>query len=649
MIPHIQPAFSAGEIAPNLFGRVDLAKFHTGASTLRNMFVDYRGGAVSRAGTHFVGQCKQLGSAAPPRLIRYQFNIKQGYILEFGQNYLRFVAAGAYITETPIAITGISNANPAVVSISGQPFNNNDWIILNNVLGMTQVNDQTYIVTNPTPGSFSLTDLFGVPVNSTNFGVYTGGGTAARIYTLQTPYQAVDLPLLKYVQSADSMSLTNSNYPPYDLRRIQNALWTLTQTSFAAPIAAPTGASGTTSQTIGGFSSTQYQYVVTAVDPVTGGQSVASNIATISNSVDIAAQAGSITIGWNPVPGASSYNIYKAPAAIGGTGSSGVPIGSLFGYAGTALGTQFVDQNITQDFTTVPPVHENPFAISTVIGVSTSNAGINYTQSTASAVITSSAGTSASIVPVIVGGNVVAFLIQQGGQLYANGDPVTVSGGTGSGFVGTAIVGPSTGTYPGVVNYFEERRVYANTPNQPDTYFMSQPEQFTNFDSAIPIAPNDAITGSPWSLQVNGIQFLVPMPSTFGSALIVMTGLQAWQLTGGSGGQPFSAINQVAVSQAFSGCSSTVNPLVIYYHVLYVPARGSAVRDLSYNFFANIYTGTDMTVLSNHLFNGHQIIQWDWAEEPFKLVWAVRDDGVLLSFTYLQEQDVYAWARHDTG
>ena len=40
----IQPAFAAGELAPSLYGRVDLAKYHVGAATMRNMFVDYKGG-----------------------------------------------------------------------------------------------------------------------------------------------------------------------------------------------------------------------------------------------------------------------------------------------------------------------------------------------------------------------------------------------------------------------------------------------------------------------------------------------------------------------------------------------------------------------------------------------------------------------------
>ena len=103
----------------------------------------------------------------------------------------------------------------------------------------------------------------------------------------------------------------------------------------------------------------------------------------------------------------------------------------------------------------------------------------------------------------------------------------------------------------------------------------------------------------------------------------------------------------MVVPQSYTGCAD-LPPIVINYDVLYVQAKGSIVRDLAYNFYAQVYTGTDMSILSNHLFFGHNLERWAYAEQPFYQVWAVRDDGMLLSFTYLKEQDVYAWAHHDS-
>lgn len=91
-IPFIQSAFVAGELAPSMFGRVDLARWHVASSTQRNMWPSYRGGSYSRAGTAFVGYSKQTGSSYPPRLVTFQFSINQGLALEFGNLYMRVVS-----------------------------------------------------------------------------------------------------------------------------------------------------------------------------------------------------------------------------------------------------------------------------------------------------------------------------------------------------------------------------------------------------------------------------------------------------------------------------------------------------------------------------------------------------------------------------
>jgi hypothetical protein len=217
----------------------------------------------------------------------------------------------------------------------------------------------------------------------------------------------------------------------------------------------------------------------------------------------------------------------------------------------------------------------------------------------------------------------------------------------------TASIGPTTGTYPSVVAYWQQRRFYANTDNNPDTYYASQPGAFTNFDSSVPTNAADAVTGTPWGQQVNGITWMVPMPG----GLVILTGLGAWQLSGGTQNAPFGPDTQVATAQAYNGVNPIVKPITINYDILYVQQKGSIVRNFAYDFFTNIYTGADLTVLSNHLFTGYDINRWDWAEEPNKLIWAVRSDGKLLSMTYMrgpyafqaQEGDVFSWARHDTS
>lgn len=50
----IQRSFAAGELAPELQARADLAKYAVGLKTCRNMFVLRAGGVQKRPGTKFV-------------------------------------------------------------------------------------------------------------------------------------------------------------------------------------------------------------------------------------------------------------------------------------------------------------------------------------------------------------------------------------------------------------------------------------------------------------------------------------------------------------------------------------------------------------------------------------------------------------------
>lgn len=89
-----QPSFTAGELSPALWARVDLAKYASGLKAAKNMFIHPHGGASNRAGLEFVGEA---GSSAAIRLIPFQFNTEQTYVLEFGIAYIRVYRDGGLV------------------------------------------------------------------------------------------------------------------------------------------------------------------------------------------------------------------------------------------------------------------------------------------------------------------------------------------------------------------------------------------------------------------------------------------------------------------------------------------------------------------------------------------------------------------------
>lgn len=525
-------------------------------------------------------------------------------------------------------------------------FNDGDWVFIDNVVGMTEVNGEIYVWRNPTSTTGQLFDVYGNPIDSTGFSAYVSGGTIARIYTAVSPYNEEDLPFLKWTQSKDVISICCVNqdtlveYVAEDLTRFSNIDWRFIPLDPQSSIAPPTNVSGSSSSA----GSTYYEYVVTSIDPDDGSESVASATANIGLAVNIAGTAGTNTITWTPTPGVTQQNVYRAQAGF----NAYPPPGSQFGFLGYAFGAQFQDSNITPDFQQVPPLNKDPFARGQTIGITPVTPGTGGTQNGVTVTINTATGTGAEFQAVVVNGGAVAYIQKSAGRDYLSTDTVTI-GGDVVGATAILDVGPESGTWPAVVAYFQERRAYGYTINLPDTYFMSQPGAFTNFDSRIPTIDSDAITGSPWSVAVNGIQWMIPMPG----GLVVLTGLSAWQLTGTGGSslnpQPITPSTQQAQPQAYNGVSEKIPPIKIDYDILYVQAKGSIVRDLAYQFYTNIYTGSDLTLNSSHLFTGFDMVEWAWCEEPYKLLWLIRNDGTMLSLTFVKPQEVAGWARHDTN
>ena len=127
-----------------------------------------------------------------------------------------FVHSGQQLNLGPaVAITGISNASPTVVLAPGHGFSNGQTVQITGVLGMTQINQsplEAYIVQAASANAFQLATM-----DSTGFGVYTGGGTVKRVanqvtgltYLLGNTVVAVGdgaLILQPMVVTSDSMS-----------------------------------------------------------------------------------------------------------------------------------------------------------------------------------------------------------------------------------------------------------------------------------------------------------------------------------------------------------------------------------------------------------------------------------------------------------
>ena len=199
----------------------------------------------------------------------------------------------------------------------------------------------------------------------------------------------------------------------------------------------------------------------------------------------------------------------------------------------------------------------------------------------------------------------------------------------------------TTQGYPSCAGFFEDRLVFAGSKSKPLTYWASRAGDYNNFGVNTPQQDDDAITGTLSSGQMNGIQAIVP----FGE-MIMMTSGGEYRVSGGNG-DAFTPTNQQARPQEYRGINE-LTPVVIGGRIVYVQRDGHVIRDLAYAYDVDKYTGDDVSILANHLFDGHKIVGITYQQSPDSVVWCVRDDGVLLGMTYIKEQDLYAWHRHIT-
>lgn len=216
-------AFNAGELSPLLDGRTDIGNKHgSGARSLINWIPSAQGPLIRRPGFEFVHPVKD-GSSDNARLIPFEFNDEQAYILELGDLYMRVYADGGIVTDTSTSITAASQANPCTITASGHGLSNGDRVLITGVVGMTELNNREFEVAGVSGADF---DLLGV--NSSTYTAYSSGGTVKRIYEVVAPYAKADVDAISFAQSADKLYLAHKDYAPRVITRTSNTAWTVT-------------------------------------------------------------------------------------------------------------------------------------------------------------------------------------------------------------------------------------------------------------------------------------------------------------------------------------------------------------------------------------------------------------------------------------
>lgn len=202
---------------------------------------------------------------------------------------------------------------------------------------------------------------------------------------------------------------------------------------------------------------------------------------------------------------------------------------------------------------------------------------------------------------------------------------------------GTPTLTWNTGKFPSTVGFFEQRLYFGGTSAEPQTIWGSVTGDFTNFT----IGPNDG-DAVQFTFASNRYDQIVHLESA--RQLIAMSSGGEFSLTGGTAGITPSSVRIRA--NTFHG-AAPAKPIRISQEVVFLQRDRRKVRAISYSVAEDTNLATDLTLFAEHI-TGTGVKDMTFTQDPDYLLWATRDDGVLLSMTHLRDQQITGWARHIT-
>ncbi len=622
-ITSIINAFNSGELSPQLQGRTDLSKYYSGCRTLENFLVFSYGGAARRPGTRFIATAKNSDEAA--RLIPFEFSTAQAYIIEVGDEYMRFYRNGGQIQN---------DADTAPFEIS-TPYDTDAGTNLFE-LHFVQSADTMYIVhpaykprkltrTGHTSWTLTKIEFERGPFLDENDTPATIKPTGYTIDAVDTSAETFDI--------ADDGDLTaifddNENFLISGSTG-NDATWTVSSTLFSTPTMTITVTGDITDSTADGSALV-----------VEGAVTLTASTPTF----DTTNHVGALWQIIHTAPGEKVSGSFSNSGSEQNSESVSMQPNRKFDFVthGTLTGDVVLQRSYDggQTWKDVLPIHyENDgnrqFSDSEVV-----DDAIYRVHTDAGSDGIDSGTLKYNLIARSFDVKGVVDVTAVASSTTATGTIKNLLGGT------TAVATWSEGAwsldegFPSTVAFYEERIAYAATTNNPQTIWLSQTGDWDNFLAGE--LDSDAISYTLAADQVNVIRWLSPQ-----EWLLIGTIGGEWKLGSGNNEDPLTPTRVVVKRQSNYG-SAYQQPVMVNNVILYVQRQARKVRELVFSFEVDSWLSPDLTVLSEQI-TKTGIVQTAFQKSPDPILWTVLTGGDIAAMTYQRSQDVVAWHRQKSG
>lgn len=451
------------------------------------------------------------------------------------------------------------------------------------------------------------------------------------IYELPNSYTVEDLFDIHYAQSADVVTLVHPNYPPSELRRLGATNWTFTPILTVPMLAAPENVAVTASP---GYSA-----------QLSGAAGTPSVFTTSSNHT-LSMGDGVYVIGL--VIGGVTTNDFYMVAEIPKDGS-GAEIPNelkLMDYSGNMVTASLATGATIQYGSKIYDI-DNYYVVTAMAAD-----GVNESSVSSEVHVIDNLNVTGSYNTLTW--NAVAnaaryYIYKRRNGLYGYVGQTTdlkfVDNNIAPDFSITPPIRDTVfngeGNYPAAVSYFDQRRCFAGTANDPQGVWMTKVGTESDFGYSLPVKDSDRIYFRVATREANKIQHVVPL-----TQLLLLT--ESAELRVSSASSDSLTPSNVSVrAQAYTGAGSAT-PSIINNALVYSAARGGHVREMGYSWQANGFVTGDLSLRAVHLFENQSIVDQAYMKAPRPVVWFVSSNGTLLGLTYIPEEQIGAWHWHDT-
>jgi len=595
-IDDIQTSFNAGEISDRLAARLDFNKYPYAAEVLENLIPMVEGGVIRRPGFRYVGSVKS--AAVKGRLKRFQYSVTQAYIIEMADYLLRFYRNQGAIS---VATTDAAVSNGTFTGgITG-------WSDVSLGAGSSISHDATNNRLNLTPGG-ATSSFYGRAEQSITTS-YTNTEHVVKFQVIGAPGDIVEIQVGTSTGASDTLTAVKC---PVGYHAIA---FTPTTSPFYLQFTAQGTAQQKTVQL--------------------------DNVSILSNQV--------IEVD-SPWPEADLYQVEGPQNAD-----------TLYLYHGSYPTHKIVRlgntswQVIEVSWIDGPYLTENT-STTTLIPSASTGYGITLTLSSTTGVNDDTGWQSTDVGRLVRYKKTTtwgyAIITSITSTTVANADVRSDFEATPTA-VTTWRLGAWSGTtgYPKCACFFEQRQYSANTTNNPQTFWATQTgyyEDHTPDNLTGTVAADDALAYELAADDVNAIRW---MSAGEDDLAIGTTGGEWVPKSSGAAITPLD----ISCRRRTTRGSAQVMPVRIGAEVIFLQRAKRRLYEFSQDFTTSGYKATDLTQLAYHITRVTEagvedgIVEMAYAKEPQSVIWAVRQDGKLLSLTYEREENVIAWARHIPG